>query len=239
MLLVAMPGWATFQHAEQLVVDGKTFDLLMFPLDPWIRSHPDAIPDYGITSTNNWRGYRGYWRIADGRLWLTKLTVQAPGPITKVKGGSIDLGPDGSFAPGDPNEEIELPTFVDRDVLPQLFQGSNRVFADWFTGTLVTMADEVDGVINYDGKDHRYLVIWVTRGQVDKQMEIDQRQFEEFKQGKFAAYKRTALYAQRVAEFEQGRREHPEIEYDDTVEQSIANFMTAEYLAVDAEAPLP
>lgn len=223
MLLVALPGWATFQRAEQLMVDGRPVDLLMFPLSPWLADHPDALPDDGVTSTGNWRGYVGHWEISDGQLWLAKITVTALGPDAKVKGAAVAVRPDGTLEPGDPSETVEIPTFVDRDILQQLFPGSRRVVAHWFTGTLVA-ALESEGYIHYGTEPRRYIVIWVDRGVVGRRMELDEGQFEALLRDRFASYKRTPAYLDDLAEAR---------EYSDDPEESVFWNAREDYLATD------
>ncbi len=193
LLLFGMPTWATFQAAEQLHLDGRSIDLLMFPLDPWLEAHPKALPHSDIYSTGNSRGYVGRWEVRNHQLLLTGLTVYGAGEPRKMKGTAISL--DGS--PVETESEFRL--FEKREILPQLFAGKSEVPATWFTGTLVA-ALESEGYIHYGPTPRRYVVLWVEQGQIGRRVELDEAQFEAFLRDRFKRYKRTPAYAQHLRE---------------------------------------
>jgi hypothetical protein len=231
LLLVTAPAWATFQQAEQLQLDGKHIDLLMFPLAPWLDAHPDALPNPGMISTGNWRRYRGYWEIRDGKLWLVRLTQDVAGPPRKVVMTGLEQMPDGTFATAKQPSEWELSWPEEDDIADDLFDQEPPVLATWFSGTLVAVLDESAGVIHYGPDPRRYVVLWVDRGQVGRRVELGEDQFRDFLCDRFAAYRRTPAYARDVAEAPKGNSAD--------LERSLFWLRREDYLALDLASSKP
>lgn len=198
LCLVALPSWATFQQAEQLLLDGKQIDLLMFPLAPWLEAHPNALPYPNLTSTANWRRYRGYWEVRGGKLWLVRLTQDVAGPARKVKMTGLVQGSDGQFKLATEPSEFELSWPEEDDIAAELFEQEPPTQAAWFTGTLVAVLDESAGYIHYGPDPRRYVVLWVEHGEVGRRVELDEDQFKAFLCDRFAAYKQSPAYAERL-----------------------------------------
>jgi len=61
----------TKQANEIIEYKNEKFSLFGFPLDPYIENRGDVF--FKPYSTANWRGYQGYWKLTDNKLFITNL----------------------------------------------------------------------------------------------------------------------------------------------------------------------
>lgn len=98
----------TAQEPEKILYEGDVVPLCSEPLSSYF-AMKGIEPDFGLSSTNHWRGYFGTWEIRNARLYLIALE------------GRMDLG----------NDQWT------KDPLSVLFPNSSEgVFADWYSGVL-------------------------------------------------------------------------------------------------------
>lgn len=100
----------TAQTREKLIYNGEEYRLATEPLQPYLDKNKIK---FVAPSTACWRGYYGSWLIENGKLYLTDLTAYAQ---IQTNERSIFDG-------------VEVG-------LEYLFPNQNKVFAEWFTGTL-------------------------------------------------------------------------------------------------------
>lgn len=231
LLLVAAPSWATFQQREQLVLDGKEIELLVHPLTPWLDAHPHVLPESSITSTNNWRGYLGYWEVRDGRLWLTKVTQMVPGQPGTAKTITFVKTPGGWVESSEVRSADNAGIPQSRDILSILFGNPKPVPATWFTGTLVAVLDDETCLKRYGSDESCFMVLWVDKGEVGRRVELDLEQLDQFRCDRFAAYKQTPAYAEHLRELSESA--------GDEAERWVYDFDTPDYLALEGPASTP
>ena len=97
----------TVQVEEVLIYNGEEYILESEPLTPYLEKHNIF---FHVTSSDCWRGYRGYWLIEDGCLYLTNLSAHIAKDCNRW--GREKVG------------------------LDYLFPGQNKVLAEWFSGKL-------------------------------------------------------------------------------------------------------
>ena len=97
----------TAQIAERLRYDGEDYAMCTNPLSDYF-ALGGVNPDFVWTTTALWRGYVGYWEVADGRLYLLELQ------------GTLKDGNDASVA-------TIFPNFPDRVFAQGLSQRGVRV----------------------------------------------------------------------------------------------------------------
>jgi hypothetical protein len=75
MTLFTSAGFATSQHPDVLILNGKTYDLYSNPLESFYGE--DWRPAFWVApntvSSGNWRGYVATWEIINDKLYLTKI----------------------------------------------------------------------------------------------------------------------------------------------------------------------
>jgi hypothetical protein len=228
LCLVALPSWATFQQREQLMLDGKEVELLVLPLTPWLDAHPRALPESSITSTNSWRGYLGYWEVRDGRLWLTKVTQKVPGQPGTAKTITFVKTPGGWVESSEVKSADDAGIPQNRDILSVLFGNPKPVVATWFSGTLVAVLDDATCLERYGSGEPCFLVLWVDKGEVGRRVELDLAQLGQFRCDRFAAYKQTPAYAERLREVSDSAGKD--------AERWVYDFASPYYLALEGAA---
>jgi hypothetical protein len=111
LYFISVDCFATRQTPDILIYDRDTFYLSTFPLE-FIR--PVDTSKYFV-STNCWRGYKAVWTIENNKLYLTKLLK------CNLYGTSDTIDKKDFFLINKINIKTE----------------TNKVFADWYTDTLV------------------------------------------------------------------------------------------------------
>jgi len=194
-LFTAGLAWGTAQEPDILLIDGKEVELNTNPLAAWIKANPGRMPEGHAGFTSKWRGYIATFEVAKGKLWLRKVGV-------RFNAGKAGAG------------EYEL-----RDVLPQLFPDRREVIADWYTGTLIVPKGKLVEYVHmgYGSTWERYLVVWVDKGEVRKQLELSAAQFIELRKERFKAFQKTAAYRESLAQLRENA--------DDPDERRIVQFI--------------
>lgn len=101
----------TAQVTEALLIDGERLSMQTHPLEPWFVLAGIRSP-FVCAVTWNRRGYRGTWELVSDRLYLVGLS--------------------GTFSPDVPDLD-----FSEGSVATLFPDFPERVFAHWYTGTLL------------------------------------------------------------------------------------------------------
>ena len=134
----------TAQVRELLIYDQKTYGMTCEPFDQYIIKNKLELRLHW-PNTALWRGYMGEWEITNNKLYLTKIS--GFGQIRNSENfrlGRLELRKklkEGIITPQDNGhllmqlkedcmEDIELS-------LKTLFKSEEKVFANWFSGTIV------------------------------------------------------------------------------------------------------
>lgn len=217
-------AWATAQRPEILLVDGKTYSLTTNPLGAWLQAHPDRKLPQGSPVTSNWRGYTGTWEIEKGRLWLRKVSVE-------FNRNTADR-PDLKF--GDPPTpsrcKAKSDDYWDCDQTLDLFPDGGDILAGWYSGTLIVPTGEMVEYVHmgYGSTYSRYLVISVHKGEVTRQLDLDDKQFMALRRERFKAFQKTKLYQDQIAETRK--------QLGKNAEDFMFSFYAEQYLSEDPES---
>ena len=100
----------TAQAREKLIYNGQEYHLATEPLSPYLEKNKIK---FVAPSTACWRGYYGSWLIESDKLYLTDLTAYAKTQTNeRTLFDGVEVG------------------------LEYLFPNQNKVFAEWYSGTL-------------------------------------------------------------------------------------------------------
>jgi hypothetical protein len=225
MLLSLATGvaMATAQESEILLIEGKTYYLNTNPLSGFLLAHPDRKLAEGSHVTSNWRGYTGTWEIKGGRLWLRKVSVNFNRNDPERPDLKFDDPPDLSKC------KAESKYYWQCDQTRDLFPGGGDILADWYSGTLIVPTGEITEYVHmgYGSTYSRYLVVWVRKGEVTRQLDLDEKQFMELRRERFEAFKKTRTYQDALAKSRKDLGKH--------AEDFIFQFYSEEYLSEDPE----
>lgn len=138
----------TMQYSEILTLDGIKYDMFSEPFNQYL-AKTKRITRLNFISTALIRGYCGEWLIQDKKLFLTRITgsgyvrnnekynIVRLNLRKELKAGIITTTQNAHFLKKlekECEERIELS-------LQSLFNASDSVFADWFTGLLIINLD--------------------------------------------------------------------------------------------------
>jgi hypothetical protein len=204
---------ATAQEPDRLLLDGKEESLHTNPLSAWLEQHDEALPRSEYQVTSNWRGYVATWEVANDRLLLRKVEVMVRGPR--------DAAGEGEFVP--------------RDVARDLFPGGGDIVASWYSGALVIPRGELVNYVHmgYGSDYERYVVLSIKAGRVADRRELTHAQFRDYRQGRYAAWKKTPQYAAALEQLRAGEA-GGEWEQSD-IDDFFAGFYAEQYLALDPD----
>lgn len=172
--------FATAQIGDILVLNGKKYSIQTNPLRTWLESNPDRLPKPAVTSSANWRGYVATWEVKSDRLLLVDIEMQFPAGNSKNKSSEFEY----------------------HSVLSKVFPEKKEVFADWFTGHIIVPDGDLVRYthMGYASTYEKYLVLRVEHGIVTKSANMPLKEFSQFRERQFAAYKKTEDYKKALAE---------------------------------------
>lgn len=214
--LAPVRAFATAQEPDRLLLDGEQASLHTNPLSGWLEKHADAMPPRQYDSSGNWRGYVATWEVAGGQLLLRKVEVR-------------------ERPAGAPDPDAE---WVERDIAPLLFPGTDPIVATWYSGALVVPRGELVNYVHmgYGSDYENYVVLTILKGRVAARRDLTYKQFRDFRKARFAAWKKSPQYAAAAAEL-RGSKHGDEWEEAD-IDDFFAGFYAEQYLSIEP-APKP
>ncbi|WP_154659593.1 hypothetical protein [Arenimonas composti] len=175
VLALLLPGVAaaTAQEGDRIRLDGKEFWLQTEPLEEWIKAQGWRPPEAAMISSSNWRGYIAEWTVEEGQLVLVDAWI-------RVRGRS---------------EEFSM---QQQSIREDLFPAMPRVVADWYSGAILIPDGElVDYVhLGYGSTFDHYQLLIVEHGRVVEYLSLDRAAFEAYREERFAAFSRSAAFAE-------------------------------------------
>jgi len=204
--IFSMRLFATQQREDKVIYRGKTYFMPTFPMNAYFEIHPEKKPSSDVLITSLWRGHVATYEFKENALFLKDIEV----PIERKVGV--------------PPYEMTW-----KSVMSQVVPKGKRLPVDWHSGILVLshgkFVDDVDGVSGMSYS--KYLLLEVKKGKITGRRRYDLKQFKQFKEQQFQAYKKTDSYRQEVAERKQQGDSQAEI--DSQLKYFIMNF-TSEFL---------
>lgn len=181
-MVFSPPILATAQQPDVLIIKGEKHHIFTNPLADLIKTDPAFKTrlrdtrhsiDNIVSSTANWRGYVACFEIKGKKLYLTDITIER----------RISKG----------NESFKTDHL---SIMPQLFQGKQKVPAKWFSGLLVIPRGELKKYVHmgYSSTYEKYLLIGIKRGKVKKMKHYTAAEYEDFRKRQFRAFKKTETY---------------------------------------------
>jgi hypothetical protein len=177
ILVWATPSaFATAQYPDKIIYEGKEYQPHTNPMEPYFAKHPELRPHSGSTAL--WRGYVATFLITNKTLVVSDIQAHH---YAKVNG-----------------ETERSWKSVKKDVLPD----GAQLALDWFTGILVLPHGKMVNYVHegYGSTYSNYILLEIKKGKLNGKRSYDYKQYEEFRDRQFQAYKKTDEYKQRVEE---------------------------------------
>lgn len=171
LLICNLKVLATAQVPDLMVIGKDTFLMHTNPLEIYLDSIGNRdLPDFKADgSTACWRGYQALWKLEDDSLFLTKIQSCHRNE-------------------GDDLANLEK-MFGDKFI-------NGKVYAYWFTGLIVLPYGRLISYVHmgYGSTFSRYLLLEISKGQFQKALKLNNRQYERFKDKQFELFKKTPEY---------------------------------------------
>lgn len=198
-LAVAGPLGATAQAPDELKIGDRTHALHSNPLRPIAETVMKRLPPSQVVSSDLWRGYIATFAVREERLYLDDVRVPVSG-----------------------DEEY-------RSVMKELFDDPAPRIATWYTGNLIVPPGELVEYVHmgYASTYSAYTIVTVVNGEVRKQRELNQDEFEQFRRAQYEAWKKTPAYAEMLAETKKGASSIS----DEMAEEFVLRFASEEYMS--------
>lgn len=177
VLLIGLFGlnlFATAQIPDKLIYNGKEYNLNCNPLESYFENNPDKKPKGGISSTALWRGYVATFEIKDSLLYVKDIQIEYWDTTKK-------------------NHDTKW-----KSVLNEVFPDQKEILVDWMTGLLVLPCGKVVNYVHmgYGSTYENYILLEIYSGRLKKENHYDYKEYEEFKERQFQAYKQTEKHKQ-------------------------------------------
>lgn len=207
-LLVAPRALATAQYPDRIFFEGKEYDLLANPMEPFFKKYPDKRPRVTHPSTALWRGYVATFELADKRLMLKDIKVAAE-----------------SDGEGEPWKSVR------GELLPQ----GQAMAIDWFDGILIIPNGELlrRRPMGYESRYSGYILLEVRQGKLTGERKLDEKGYAQFQEKQFTAFQKMEGYKEVFARWSKSGESKESI--DEMIRERIVHF-TDRFL-VDDEQP--
>lgn len=160
----------TQQHPDELICEGKKYDLDNYILELFFNTHPNKRPAPEVHSTALYRGYIATFEIIEKKIYL--IDVKILKKDTKVRNKLINKW---------------------RSVMSEVFPKQRKVLVDWFDGLLIlTKGDPIFFGDHVVWKEN--LVLELHGQDTVNEKQLDQKQFEIFKEEQFEKFRSTDEY---------------------------------------------
>lgn len=178
VLPIAPVALATAQVPDLLIVDGKEFALNTNPLESQLEQKQWKPPEEAMVSTANWRGYVATWEVKEDKLFLKEVTILVSDPKSDEK-------------------------YRRKAITSDLYPGVPEVHAAWYTGALVVPDGKIIEYVHmgYGSSFDHYQIFRVRAGQVIERLSMTATQFGDYKEKKFAEFRKTETYKKAYADF--------------------------------------
>lgn len=179
--VIASHAFATAQFPDRIIYEGKEYSLQTNPMEPYFEKHPDRKPKGGVISSALWRGYVAAFEFRTNRLFLKDIRIQIW------------------------NEKEDGTSW--KSVRDEIVPKGEELFIDWFTGILVLPGGELVNYVHmgYGSTYSNYILLELKDGGLTGQRSFDHKQYEEFREKQFQAYRKTEEYKQRVEDLKKRR----------------------------------
>jgi hypothetical protein len=166
--------FATAQVPDILIYNGETYELTVNPMEAYFNRFPEKRPPFTITSL--WRGYVATFEIIQNELWVID--------IKKYESERID----GKY----------ITRYV--SIINECLDGQERMKIDWFNGVLVLPQGRIVNYVHmgYASTYEHYTILEIQNGIFRRELNMNNRQYVEFRERQFEHYRQTEAYRQLI-----------------------------------------
>jgi len=190
--------FGTRQIPDNIIYNGKKYELWhSYPMESYFKKYPDKFPREERTPTTAlWRGYIATFIIKGNQLYLKGIEI-------RTRDGDFSL----------------------KSIFNQIFPDQTLVKINWVTGIFVL---PVGKIIERSQKNagepiyENYIVLEIDKGVLKKEKQFDYKEYENFKEEQFEAFKNTDEYEKIRANLRKKRWTDKEI--DSSVKYSIIEY---------------
>lgn len=165
ILLGCFLTFATIQIPDKLFYGGKEYTMNNFYLENYFNDNPGTKPNFEISITALWRGYVATFEIENDKLYLTGVEI-------------LDFEEDGRLKW--------------KSVMNDIFPGSGKVKAEWFTGILWGGFNNKERLDPFEFDN--YSIFEIDKGNIVKKKGLTKREYKKFKKQQIEAFKKTDEY---------------------------------------------
>ncbi|MDI9312194.1 MAG: hypothetical protein QM535_18410 [Limnohabitans sp.] len=198
--------FATAQYPDRILFDGKEYNLHSNPLESYFEKNPDKRPKGGVMSTALWRGYVATFEVRDSQLFVKDIQIQYWDTTDKK------------------NHDTKW-----KSVMTEVFPDQKNAKVDWLSGLLVLPFGKLVNYVHmgYGSTYEKYFLLEIDKGSYIKSKQFDYKEYENFKDKQFSAYKKTDEYKETKAKL---KKEGSSDEFIDSFLRSFVTQYTSKIL---------
>ncbi|MCL2800355.1 MAG: hypothetical protein FWD28_01170 [Treponema sp.] len=197
--------FATAQAPDLIIYNGNEYPLFVNPMEIYFEKFPEKRPRSSTRSTALWRGYIATFEIIQNELWVVDIKIEV---ITSPAGSR--------------NFTKELVS-----VINEVFDGNDRIKADWFSGLLIIPQGRIIRYehMGYASTYEGYIILEIHNGNFIKELNLSYNQFVEFRERQFELYRQTEEYRELVEQIRNYSKEHGIIQSDEEIEDFLKIYL--------------
>lgn len=179
-LITGLCVFAQTQIPDNIIYNGKSYDLQSSPMDNYFKSHPDKRPRRQVYSQNLLRGYITSFEVRDSQLYISDIQLQVP---------------DTSGEANHHTNWKHLKTKL-KSVFAEVFPGQKEFAEDWTNGLMeLTFGDTVSySDKGFTASHENYIILEIDKGKLKQSKQFGYKDFVTFKQKQFKAFTDTDEY---------------------------------------------
>jgi len=184
--------FATAQYPDIIIYNGKEYDLIVNPMEIYFENFPERRPQASLRSTALWRGYIAAFEIIQNELWIVDI---------KIEVRTSDIG-----AKKFTSEWVS--------VIKECLDGNSRMKVNWYNGLLIIPYGEMVNYVHmgYASTYEKYFILEIHNGNLKRELNMDYKQFLEFREKQFELYKKTEEYRLFIERIRRNNETEEEIE---------------------------
>jgi len=166
--------FATAQSPDKIIYNGREYNLNVNPMEIYFNNFPERRPQPSLRSTALWRGYNATFEIIQNELWIIDIKIEVQTSNTEARRFTSEWV----------------------SVINECLNGNSRMKVNWYNGLLVIPYGEIINYVHmgYASTYENYFILEIHNGNLMRELNMDYRQFLEFREDQFESYKRTEEY---------------------------------------------
>ncbi|OAN61879.1 hypothetical protein A8B79_05515 [Balneola sp. EhC07] len=194
----------TAQVPDEIIYNGKKFDLNSTPLETFFERYPEKKPKTDIISSANWRGYVAKFEILENEFYVTDIEITVS------------------------DKEHDSYPYKQKSVFKEVFPEASKVKLDWYNGILILPYGKLRNYVHmgFASTYSKYWLLEIKNGVLTEARNYNYKKFAQFKKRQFDKFKKTQGYKDLRESIKKDDPNYDDKFLDDFLKDFVINYTT-------------